>query len=271
MSVLDDEKSVQDSQPVDLIDLTCGAVHWRYNSSPLTVSYDGHDYAAQAGLAVGAIEETGNYLRRAWEIEVAWSCPFVKQYPATPPDAIVAVEIYRRQAGGDVEPWQSGYVASIPRRGQKGPRLATLKCLASYTALGVGSLCLRCGRTCQVPLYSPECGVDIEDWLIDDGVVDSVNGAAVTSATFALYDDQYFRGGPITINGYQRMVLDHQGDTVIMTEVIPGAAAEQAFTVAPGCDHTLLGDCHTLYENELNYRGAPNRPQGKNPYVQGVY
>lgn len=265
MTFWTDEKSVQDSQPVEIIDFACGSTHWRQCSGPLAVIYGGQTYSPQPGLRVAGFEDTGNWLRSNLEIETEWGNPLVALYPGTPPDAIVTVAIYRIQ-GANSSSWWSGYVADIRR---KSGRKATIACVASLAALGTGSLALRCGRACQVPLYSSLCGVVQATYEVA-GVVDGFSGLDVTSTTFATEADGYWVGGPITINGYGRIVLNHVGDTVTISQAIPGLAAGQALTVGPGCDHTVA-TCQSRFDNLLNYKGYPYLPTAKNPFLQGVY
>ncbi len=264
MTFWSDEQSVQDSEPVELVDFACGATHWRQCSGPAAITYGGHEYAPQPDLKVGATEDAGNVMRATLDIAAEWGNPLVALYPGTPPDAIVTVVVYRVQ-GANAVTWWDGYLADIRR--QEG-RKATIRCVASLSALGVGSLALRCGRKCQVPLYSSLCGVTKATYEIA-GVVDSFSGLDVTSTTFATEADGYWVGGPITINGYGRLVLAHTGDTVTLSQAIPGLANGQAFTVAPGCNHTT--DCDARFGNLLNQKAYPNLPTQKNPFTQGVY
>jgi len=265
MTIWADEISIQDSTPVEIIDFACGSTHWRQTSSASAVSYGGQTYSPQPGLRVGAMEDSGNVLRSTCDIEAEWGNPLVALYPGTPPDAIVTVAVYRLQ-DAEVSPWWSGYVADIRR--QAGRR-AKIRCVGSLSALGGGSLVLRCGRACQVPLYSSLCGLTQGDWEVA-GTVTGVDGCDVTAVVFGTQADGYWVGGPIEINGYSRLVLDHTGTTVTISEVIPGLAVGQAITVAPGCLHTTAA-CEDTFDNLLNYRGYPLLPQGKNPYLQGVY
>jgi uncharacterized phage protein (TIGR02218 family) len=263
VTIWTDEISIQDSQPVELIDRACGLEHWRHCSGPLPIVYDSETYQPLAGLNVGEIQETGNYLRDQLEIETTWADPFVKRYPARPPDAITTINVYRLQGAENLE-WWTGYVKMVRRRAD---RKAVITCTTSLNELGLGTLCLRAGRQCQVPVYSTLCGLTQTDWEVN-GQVDSFDGKEITSTTFALEADGWWTGGPITVNGYRFMIVTHAGDTVELTAPVPDLLVGMPFAVAPGCNH-LMAICESRFDNLANYKGFPNLPS-KDPFSAGM-
>jgi uncharacterized phage protein (TIGR02218 family) len=176
--------------------------------------------------------------------------------------------------GAEAARWWSGFV--LGGRRQK-DRKAALRCVASFSALGVGSLCIRVSRACPVPLYSTPCGLNIEDWQ-GIGTVDSISGLSVTSSRFlndvdensGVVDDGYWAGGKIEINGYSRLIETHTGDTITIAQAIPGLEPGLSFTASPGCSHTIE-TCLNKFNNSINYRGFFRLPQGRNPFTGGVY
>jgi len=263
MTIWADEISVAASQPIELIDMVCGLVHWRQCSGPVSTDYGGYTYTAIEGLTLGEIEDDTSFLRQCLEITTDWSNPFVRQYPGTPPEGLVTITVYRLQ-GDESSTWWSGYVAAVRRQAD---RSATIKCTASRAELGTGAMCLRVSRQCQVPVYSELCAVTQSAYEVV-GVVDSVDGDTITSSTFADYEDDYFTGGPIDLGGYQRMIVSHTGITAILSTPVPGLAVLMPWTAAPGCDHTIA-TCVTRFANWANYRGFTNLAE-QSPFRTGV-
>lgn len=251
------ELTVQGFQPAELLDFACGATHWRYATvtSAVVNDVDSQIYQPQAGAKVGEIRVSRNALRAAVEIELPWSCPLVTLWMAGSLDAPVSILYYRGQDGAFAVTWR-GWVKLV--RCTEGRR-ALFSCVASSNELGNRGFALRCGRLCQVPLYSAACTMVLDLWIDDTGVVASVLGDEVTAAVFDTYDAGYFVGGPFTALGIGRMMIEHAGSTVRLDHAIAGLDAGATFTAAPGCLHTEAV-CDGTFENLDNMRAQKDSP-----------
>ena len=268
MTYSSSESSVAAGQPVGLIDLACGSTAWRYTSAAVDLVYGGHTYLHQSGMKIHTIEHTRNVMESLLEIDLPWSCPYVRLYPGAIPDGLVAV-VYTRGHDPDYEVQWRGFVVDVERR-QSSPqnRRALVRCAASAHDTGYAGFCLRPGKLCQVPLYHPTlCGVRKAAYT-HAGVTEAVAGDEVTCALFATQTDGYFRGGEFAANGITRMMIGHAGDTVTLSHAIGGLAANVAFTATAGCAHTRA-TCDAVFNNLLNNKGYEWMSH-RNPFIEGV-
>lgn len=272
MGFYDDEKSVEQAMPVQLLEFVAGAAEWRYGTPAADVDYDGDTYTHQPGLKCGKISLARNVMRSRFEVTLPWSCPYIAQYIAGAPEAIVNLTVYRGNldtatppGSHDFATWWRGYVQSVTF-GAK--HLAKLRCVPNYTDLGRAGLPLRYGRTCQVPLYSSACSIVRADYFTN-GSVDSLSGYTVTSATFGTQADGYWTGGEFIARGYTRLIIAHTGNVITLATTVPGLGNGDTFVSYPGCDHIWASDCKARFANKENFRGQPHIPQ-INPNLQGV-
>jgi uncharacterized phage protein (TIGR02218 family) len=194
---------------------------------------------------------------------------FVQEYLDGAPEDVVTIVNYRGQYNA---PWDAlyerfwaGFVKSV--RFSKGRR-ATVVCVPAQAEIGTSGLALRCGRLCQVPLYSSSCGVTQSSYL-NGGTVDAIDGYTVDSTTFAEKADGYWTGAPFTANGATRLVIKHVYDTITLNDSIPGLTVGMTFEVYAGCDRTI-STCNSRFSNALNFRGQPHIPD-MNVFQTGVH
>lgn len=261
-------ESVQDAAPVDLVDIACGTEHWRYNSTAGDISYAGYTYKPQAGLMCGDIEIARNVLRSTWEVTVPWSCVFVQEYLDGAPENVVTITNYRGQynAAWDAlyERVWAGFVKGVKFQES---RKAIIRCVPAHAEIGTTGLALRCGRLCQVPLYSDACGLSKGDYL-SGGTVEAISGFTLTSTTFRTQADGYWVGAPIMANGAKRTIIAHAYDVVTLNDTIPNIAIGMTFEAYAGCPR-IDAVCDSRFGNLDNFRGQPHIPD-KNVFVAGV-
>jgi hypothetical protein len=280
------EASVESAQPVLLAHFAAGDTHWRYTTAPYDVLYGGDTYTHEPGLGVGEIEVTNQQMRSTLEIEVDWSNDLLQQLWTNPPDVPISVTILRGHTDQDhfyqvfglgifgagifgghafYEHYWDGW---LQQHGIRDRRRAVLICTPSIQNLGAASECLRWGRLCQVPLYSPACGV-VKASYAAGGTVLTVDGVDLTAAVFGLQADGYYDGGLFESALGNRMILVHTTTAVELSHVVTGLVAGTAFACYPGCDHLWPGHCKTRFGNLLNHRGAPYIPT-RDPHVSGL-
>lgn len=260
--------SVERAGPVDLVDFACGATHWRLNSSAGDITYNGDLYKAQPGLMCGGIETARNVLRSIFEVTVPWSCDLAQEYVGGSPEGVVSVVNYRGHWG---TPWNapyermwSGEVKDV--RFKEGHK-CVISCLSAHSDIGTTGLALRCGRLCQVPLFSSACGLTQASYT-SGGIVSAVSGYTVTSPTFTNQALGYWVGGIFTARGASRFVIAHAWNVITLADAVPSLAINDVFTITAGCDRTLA-TCTSRFSNQANFRGQPHIPD-VNPYLSGV-
>ena len=118
--------------------------------------------------------------------------------------------------------------------------------------------------SCMHSLYDSGCTVKAATYRVS-GTASSVNsnGGIVTTLSTA---DNYFQMGAIKFTsganvGLTRTVKTYAGGVVTPTKAFPYAIANgDAFTITPGCDKTMNGDCRNKYNNLSNFKGFPFIP-----------
>ena len=254
--------------PIDLIDLACGSTHYRYNSTTGNVTDGGNVYYAQAGFLCGEIEIARNVLRSQFEVTLPWSCTFCQQFVSGAPEDIVTITNYRGQWSApwdcQYERWWAGFVKEV--RFDSAHR-AVVACVSALSDIGSSGLALKCGRLCQVPLYSSSCGVTKASYRFG-GIVTAVSGYTVTADLFATEDDGYWVGGTITARDATRLIIAHSDYTVTLSDSIANLAVNDAFVAYAGCDRTFA-ICDSRFSNTANFRGQPHIPD-LTPNLQGV-
>lgn len=264
MGYAETEQSLQDGRPVELVAFASAATTWRYAMCAYNVSYGGYTYQATAGLDRGEIEDSTHPIRTLVDYYLPWSASLVQQYITSSPDGVVTVTAIRGH-DPDYQVFWRGFVKAVPLQ-RRGHRMQ-VQCTSARSDIASGII-LRTGRACMVPLYSPLCGLDRDDFATP-GTVVSVDGCTVTSSTFATQADGYWTGGPFVANGRERMVVQHEGSTVILSHVLPGLTAGATFAVHAGCTH-LYACCRDRFANRLNYKGQPPIPDDT-PWATGVF
>ena len=137
-------------------------------------------------------------------------------------------------------------------------------------------------KTCSNKIYDRICGLNIEDWLVEVTVT-AISGLTVTFTVnpTPMIDENGDPvldavGDPITeiksypINYFSRGVLHESGiftsvmlsteNTVTLGREHYELQAGDVVKLAPGCDQTRSGPCHTLFNNTLRFMGFPNIP-----------
>jgi hypothetical protein len=256
----DYEASVSDAVPYELHEFQLGdtEVYYRYADAPADVVYDGHTFTAC--YCPGSEIQTGaTVLKNQTVVKVNWTNPFAWLYATIPPEGVVHYTRYRGHADQVRRIFVGDVVQVIFKQSdRKGQRAAEITIDPASAALATAGLVDCYGRQCGVDLYSDLCGVDRDDFDVA-GTIDSVSGNVLTSTTFGLSAENWFRGGDILVKGYRRAVIAHRGDTVTVWPALPEDVTDEAFTIWPGCDH-LVATCHTKFDNRDNFRGQPNIP-----------
>lgn len=116
-------------------------------------------------------------------------------------------------------------------------------------------------KTCSNKIYDRICGLNIEDWSVEVTVT-AISGLTVTFTVNDLssYPDNYFSRGVLHEAGIFTSVLSSTPNKVILGREHYGLQVGDVVKLAPGCDQTRTGPCHTLFNNTLRFMGFPNIP-----------
>lgn len=137
-------------------------------------------------------------------------------------------------------------------------------------------------KTCSNKIYDRICGMNIEDWSVEVTVT-AISGLTVTFAVnptpvldengdpvldvggnpvteIKAYPNNYFNRGVLHESGIFTSVMSSTANTVILGREHFGLQVNDVVKLAPGCDKTRTGPCHTLFNNTLRFMGFPNIP-----------
>lgn len=137
-------------------------------------------------------------------------------------------------------------------------------------------------KTCSNKIYDRICGLKIEDWSV--GVtITAINNLTITftvNPTPVLdengdpvldgdgnpvtevksYPPNYFSRGVLHNGGIFTTVLSSTSNTANLERQHFGLQISDVIKLAPGCDQTRAGPCHTVFDNHLRFMGFPNIP-----------
>jgi hypothetical protein len=120
-------------------------------------------------------------------------------------------------------------------------------------------------RGCSRILYDVGCGMNPEDFKIVATVTAVSNGGAtLVAAEFADEASQWLRNGYVEIGEQRRMVVDHQGDTVIVLAPFIDITAPVAANAFAGCNRSY-SECVNKFDNLKRFLGFPWTP-ARNPF-----
>ena len=137
-------------------------------------------------------------------------------------------------------------------------------------------------KTCSNKIYDRICGLNIEDWSVEVTVT-AISGLTVTFTVnptpvldengdpvldvdgdpiteIKSYPINYFSRGVLHESGIFTSVMSSTANTVILGRQHYGLQVNDVVKLAPGCDQTRTGPCHTLFNNTLRFMGFPNIP-----------
>lgn len=137
-------------------------------------------------------------------------------------------------------------------------------------------------KTCSNKIYDRICGLNIEDWSVEVTVT-AISGLTVSysvNPTVVLdengdpvldgegnlvteikaYPNNYFSRGVLHESGIFTSVMSSTVNTVNLGREHYGLQVGDIVKLAPGCDQTRTGPCHTLFNNTLRFMGFPNIP-----------
>jgi uncharacterized phage protein (TIGR02218 family) len=118
---------------------------------------------------------------------------------------------------------------------------------------------------CRWPLYGPGCTVNQSSFQ-KTGTVSSGSIALLLNTSLTDPDNYYSEGTIVFTSGANagvkrtiRSYLNASGQILLFIPLPNAPSSGDAFTVAPGCDHTM-STCQNTFSNLINFGGAPFIP-----------
>tara|TARA_R110000803_G_scaffold20201_5_gene52222 strand:- start:387 stop:1214 length:828 start_codon:yes stop_codon:yes gene_type:complete len=258
--------SVEDSQPLEIYEVTLSGTVYRWTSDESTVTVGANDFDPEP-ISRNAVEQGAGAESRNLILTVPSDNEFAAQYVSIVPGVAATLNVYRLQRQEspafntqalvfsgeviDVKFTQDGLNADLVVRGIEGVLNENIP-RKTYMSL------------CNHVLYDNGCGADPALFNVS-GTVSGVVGNVITLVGASAKTNGYFNGGYVSrLSGTPdfRMITDHTGDelTVLLpfAETVVGLSL-QAFA---GCDHKIDGLCSTRFDNVIEFDGyafVPNR------------
>lgn len=262
MTWIENEQSVESSEPREGIEIKHGAIAYRLATGSRNQTINGNVFPAAPGER-GEVTVTVVADRGGNEITLPVAHTFVQRWLAGPP-ALATVVIYRKQPSGTETYWR-GRVERVSVAGRR----ATLHCDSVFAANMKRKLpTVVVSRTCQHILYDGMCKVDRAAFR-QVTTVASFDGNLVTVASVGVWTDQYAQYGEILhLSSGERMVIAGQVGTLLtLQRPIVELRDGDAVHVFAGCQHDIL-TCRDKFANVVNYGGMPNLPK-RNAFIRG--
>jgi uncharacterized phage protein (TIGR02218 family) len=292
MTYWDIEEDQQLGSPIELYHFQAHDKHWRYTSADQDVMImDGEialsgedDIFTAVPIARAGIEQTSDISKSDLSLTVPRDNALANAYILNAPEGVTSLTIYRGHLVSDELYSQiSGEITGeiIPAEMQttsfiavwKGRVIsvsfsrdeASINCESVFTSLKRYGLLAKYQYLCRVPLYGPECGVDMNAYGLS-GEATNVSGLTLDIAGASGQADGWYVGGFLKYGTYTyRQILGHSGNTIQIDKRIADISGE-AVVIYPGCNHALQ-TCREKFNNLLNYRGFPFIPLN-NPFAE---
>lgn len=251
------ESGANTGQPREIYDFAIGASHHRHTSADQTVTFFAADYTP-AGIGRGPIVNSAG----GSDGSVTITCPrdfiVARKLRQGPTLAPVTVDIWRSHLGDtEFALIFSGVVSSPDQVGRR----VTLKAVDFLGHMRNQRLRRLQSKNCQTDLYGPQCGLNINDYLVP-GVVDGLTGSTVTMTALTGVPDTTYNGGLLrwitaaTAEAEEAVIDSQVGPTLVLIRPPVGLLLNQSVAAARGCPHTIAA-CDSEFGNSLNYRGDP--------------
>jgi uncharacterized phage protein (TIGR02218 family) len=260
MSYVDQELSTFEGKPVELYHFETADEEWFLTSADATITDDGNDYEPIALIrsSIGQNSELGG---GSMEIEIPSSHPIAERFKPYAPSTPMSLTIYRKHVGVDDRVTAAVGRIVAASYGDK----CTLRFEPDSGLLKKRLPPQKFQRPCSRILYDVGCGMNPEDFKIVATVTAiSHGGATLVAAEFDSEDDQWLRNGYVKIGEQRRMVVDHQGDTVIVLAPFIDIEAPVAANAFAGCNRSY-SECVNKFDNLKRFLGFPWTP-ARNPF-----
>ncbi|WP_051299232.1 phage BR0599 family protein [Marinobacterium litorale] len=225
----------------------------RFTSADHDVAVGGYTYTS-VPITRDKISDDGNPDDgNALNIEITGINPLGDLFRVQPPEKLVTVKIRETELDDPdqqvIATW-SGRVVTV---GWEWPWM-TAACERISTSLKATGCRARYQRQCRHVHYGTGCGLSRASYEVADTVTALSNRTLLTLPAAAGFDDGYFAGGILELDGIMRLIINHTGDHVTINRQLLDLAVGSAVKIFPGCDRSAA-TCDAKYSNIDNYGG----------------
>lgn len=267
------EESAQGGRPVFKYLIVQGDDTYYYTSAPYIISDSNGTFLPTPIELRSSVTQTGELAKNGIRIALPRDNTLAQTFLGFSPEVQTTVTVFRAHNSPSVEVsddavyWRGRVVAAAPSGD-----VVELECEDVFTSMARPGLRARYQKGCRHALFSPGCGLNINDWGSLASVV-TVDGRTVTiEGGDTSVEADYYVGGVIELtDGSVRYITAQSGSVLTLIQPFPSLESDSTgitVTLYPGCDHSTT-DCKNRFDNLNNYGGFPYIPN-KNPFRNNV-
>lgn len=253
-------QAIEQSAIAELYNIYAANKVHRYTTYREDLIFDGNIYrrATMKRTGFSADRELGS--SKVTISALLWP-PFQSFFAASPLPSTY-VEIYRAVTE-ELTSYAKLFSGTVKRSSVK-DRIISAECVQT-TRLSAKLPKIVYQSNCNWQVFDCDCSLSSDDW--DVNAVVTVSSSALVSATFGLFDDDYFTQGRVFYNGDFRFIVAHSGNTITLQAPFSDLVTGGTVTAYPGCDG-LPTTCESKFNNRDRFCGMRLIPS-HNPVVWG--
>lgn len=265
MSFFSRETSISAGRPITLYEFQRDILRWRYTSADRNQVFQTQTFEAIA-ISDDGRRRTGEASADALKVIVPYNNPVARMYRGAPPADEIFLII--RELHKDEPEFRVSWTGSVQGVRFPSPERAEIICQSTNASMERAGLWLGYERGCPYSVYDLNCGVDPQNFAVE-AIIQSIDGATISSGTFDAQEDGYFAGGyvewPIGSGAFERRGIEqHVGSVLTLLGGTDGLVNGQGVTAYPGCPR-IIEVCDKRFDNKDRFGGHPHMP-GKSPY-----
>ena len=229
-----------------------GGGHWYYTSGDISVTYSGAKYEP-ASLERSQVTYDSTLGVVTMEIKTSYLTDTVLEYISINPVEILWVSVmklHREQSPLEADVVFIGQIKDVSFKGAN----AAVNCVGFEYFLKQVIPRRRYQLTCNHQLFDDCCSLVKEDYKIEATITLDGTQTILSSATFALQDDNYFTAGSVDFGVDSRTIVNHSGADITLIYKIKDLEGGDTVNVYPGCDRRLE-TCRDKFDNIINSLG----------------
>ena len=260
MSFNDLHKTIEDSNRVQLYEISRSGFIVRYTSAEQNIIVGGQTYAAFPGLSSTEVNNTGEDQRNQVTIELTTDEEIAQDLIRFIPSVEITLAIFSLERDDPeqqlIHEWSGIYVsyeANYPRM--------RLTFSPFDRELARDALSASFGVNCQWTQYDNNCGLSPLSFQ-ESGNITAVNGTVIeTDLNLISTSDEHFVAGFIQVGGEfgpeRAWIIGQEGtNSIEVDRISPSMTVGSSIDVLPSC----RGDfnrCNTIFNNRQRFMGAP--------------
>ena len=267
------ENSARQGRPVELFEFIQGAQTWRFTAYDQDYTWNTHTWTAET---IGGDEpkQSGKVDQAGISLRFPSTNAFAAAFLSGLVEQITTVTVWRGHVGDPDEEFEVSWMGRVVGGAADGPEIQ-LQCESLFTSLRRFGLRRAFQKPCPHAVYGRGCNLAQANFAEGPFSISAMDGRVVTIPDAALQPDGWYTGGKmVAADGSQRFIMEHTGDSLVISRTHPTLEGQVAggvsVTLYPGCDHTE-STCNSKFSNGLNFGGwkyfGPKNPMGGSSIV----